>query len=272
MSIATNAIKATAKYTLKNNWIKSIVVTIICMLTMDICYNCTALLTVLSDDVYFTNIAVQAFFVLMIVFLISPIIMGYIRFVWRSLFSVYDEPVGVFYWFSSVGLYAKVLKFIISIIFRAIMWFVIFSIPTLFLKLLSTSYIFELFDISTPLWTANLSLFITFTETIAIVATMFMLLKYYMAPVLFVADEDMDGEEALLMSKIISRKTSVDFIYLCFSFTHWIFLSFLGMPLIFTLPYMITAYAVHVRFSVTEYNIHMNKITEEDFYNPPFGV
>jgi len=272
MAIATNAVKATAKYALKNNWLKVIVAGIICIFTVNICTNCSALLSVLSDGgTGGYTITIMAY-IFMTVFLILPILLGFVRYIWRILFSVCDEPISVFYWFSSRKLYIKALKFIIPIVFRVIMWLMIFSIPVLFLNLLSNSFIYETFDLSTPLWTADLSLIISFAKLLALLGTALMLLKYYMAPVLFVANEAMEADEALLMSAIISRKTSVDFIYLCFGFFHWIFLSFFGIPLIFTLPYMVAAYCVHVRFSVTEYNIHINRLAENDFYNPPFGV
>ena len=86
-----------------------------------------------------------------------------------------------------------------------------------------------------------------------------------MAPLFFVADDNIDANEAMHMSTVISRKTSIDFVYLCFSFIGWLLLSILIVPLIFTLPYMLTSYAVHIRFAVAEYNRHIEQINKIDF-------
>ena len=86
------------------------------------------------------------------------------------------------------------------------------------------------------------------------------MLRFYIAPILFVADENMDVSETLHMSTVISRKSSLDFIYLISSFIGWILISVLVIPLIFTLPYILTSYAVHVRFAIAEYNKHIGNL------------
>ena len=67
------------------------------------------------------------------------------------------------------------------------------------------------------------------------------------------------------MSTVISKKSGIDFVYLLFSFLGWMFLSLLVIPLIFTLPYMITSYAVHVRFAVAEYNRYIEEREKKNY-------
>ena len=50
-----------------------------------------------------------------------------------------------------------------------------------------------------------------------------------------------------------------------FSFIGWIILSFLVIPLVFTLPYFLTSYAVHFRFAVAEYNKHVEESIADEF-------
>ena len=89
------------------------------------------------------------------------------------------------------------------------------------------------------------------------------MLKYYLAPFLFVADEDMDVMEAIHKSTVLTRATAVDFLILVLSFLGWILLSVLVMPLIFTLPYMVMSYVVHSRFAVANYNKVVKEFKKE---------
>ena len=52
-----------------------------------------------------------------------------------------------------------------------------------------------------------------------------LMLRYYAAPILSVADEEMDASEAIHMSCVIYKRTMLDFIYLFFSFAGWLLLS-----------------------------------------------
>lgn len=260
MSIGTNVVKITAKTALKGNWVKATIACMVLIFTVFISSNIAGLLSVVTGNYIGIVIAF-----LMTVFLTLPIFLGVLRYIWRMLFSACDSPVCVFYWFSSKTLYVKAMKFIMLIVLRFIFWLTLLNIPTLLLFILSKGFVFDIFDISMPLWTANLSYYIAFLENASVVITIFLMLKYYMAPLLFVADDNIDANEAMHMSTVISRKTSIDFVYLCFSFFGWILLSILVIPLLFTLPYMLTSYAVHIRFAVSEYNRHIEEMYKKDF-------
>ena len=84
-----------------------------------------------------------------------------------------------------------------------------------------------------------------------------------MAPFLIAADEDMEVDEAIHMSDTISKRTMLDFIYLFFSFFGWILVSVLVFPLIFTMPYILISFGVHVRFAIAEYNKRIDLKTRE---------
>ena len=131
---------------------------------------------------------------------------------------------------------------------------IILFFPVIILWLFTESFIYDLFEIAMPLWVANLNPIFRIAEVFAIVAFCFYMLRYYISIILFVADENMDINETFYMSKLISRKSSLDFIYLFSSLLGWVALSLFIIPLIFTLPYMLTSYAVHSRFAIAEYN------------------
>ena len=92
---------------------------------------------------------------------------------------------------------------------------------------------------------------------------------FYIAPVLFIADDNMDCAEAIHMSTIIAKGSSIDFVYLFFSFIGWILICFFLIPIVFVLPYLICSYLVHIRFAVAKYNKH---IVKNDNNIPTFAV
>lgn len=260
MSAGTSAVKTTAKTALKDNWAKVVVACFIYICVIFICSYTTELLSIVTG-----NLIAEAVLTVLTLFLSLPLFMGLVRFVWRMLFSVCDNPIEIFYWFSSTKLYFKVLKFVLILAIRAILWLLLLNIPTFCLQILTNNQIFEFFDIAMPLWAANLTNIAKIFSICASVGTLFLMLKYYLAPILFVSDENMDVGEAIHMSKVISKRSSVDLIYLGFSMFHWILLSFLAVPAILTIPYILTCYAVHSRFAISEYNRYINEIAQKDF-------
>ena len=67
-------------------------------------------------------------------------------------------------------------------------------------------------------------------------------------------------------------KTLIDFIYLIFCFLGWYLLSLFIFPMIYTLPYAITAYCVHCRFAVADYNKHTKRVHEENLPTYSVGI
>ncbi len=254
MATGSKIVKTTALTALNGNMLSAIFAGLVFLFSCLICERSVSILLYVSAfPAYLVVLA------LLSVFFLAPVFLGLVRFVWRLLFGAIDSPLAVFYYISNPKNYLKALKFIGLLFLKAVPMGLVFFTPIYVLRLLTNDSFYELFDISIPLWAANLDSVSLIVKTFAIVALIFYMLKFYIAPILFVADEDMDVQETLHMSTVISRKSALDFIYLFSSFAIWIILSFFIIPLVFTLPYMVAAYAVHVRFSVAEYNLHIKR-------------
>ena len=149
---------------------------------------------------------------------------------------------------------------------------IIFLIPYIAVAVISNIEIYKFLDIPIPLWTTNLSNITAFLGYIALIGTLFLMLKYYLAPMLIIADENMDVNEAIHMSVVISKNTTLDFIYLAFNMIGWILLSLLFIPLLYTLPLFMMVYLTHCSFAVNEYNERINKINNENFQSFMAGI
>ena len=186
--------------------------------------------------------------------LLFPLIHGLVRFFWRLLFGADDSPLAVFYFFSGKAEYMRAMRLITGLCLRLAFFAIFLFIPAKIVDIFGGVKIYDLLDIPIPLWTSNLYYLSLFLKTVASVLLFFIMLRYYAAPVLSVADEKKDASEAIHMSCVIYKRTMLDFIYLFFSFAGWILLSLTFIPLIFTMPYFIAAVCVHTRFAIAEYN------------------
>ncbi len=257
MTTGTRAVKTTAKTALKNKT-GAIFASCAVILCVFVCILSASMLSFA-----FSGLPSGILLMLLSFFLIFPLFIGLLRYFWRMIFGVDDNPISVFYYLSAKKLYFKVLRLIVLLFLRLLCLVVVFYLPTFVVWLLSQGFVYEMLDASIPLWSTNFDSVLVFMQSISSVLVFIFMLKYYITPVLFVADDSIDVHEAIHMSTVISKKTLLDFISLIFSFLGWILLSVLVIPLIFTLPYAVTSYAVHVRFAIAEYNIFVSKN-----YNP----
>lgn len=262
MSAGSRAVKATAITTLKGNFLNSCLASLAVIVCVFVCYITASLLSMPIGE-----IAATVIYAVICILLISPVALGLIRYFWRMLFGAFDSPIAVFYYLSEKRLYVKAMKLVLSLTLKLLLYGAIIFVPVALLWLFSQGFIYEALGMHIPLWSTYLESVLSYLYYFGAVILTAVMLRYYIAPVLFVADENMDSSEAIHMAAVISRKTYLDFVFIIFSFILWILLSVFIIPLVFTLPYMLTAYVIHVRFAVAEYNMFVEKNNSGDFYN-----
>lgn len=249
MLASTKIIKKTAKTVLREKIPVSLAVsTVIMSVQIVFLYMCSTLSTVIGSA------AATFLFVLLEILIVSPLFLSALRFFRRLQWGTEDKVISVFEIFANKGFYKRALRFTFSVALRIFGIALLLFIPYTFFRLLTSNAFYEQLGLAMPVWAANFELVPVFLRTIADVALFFIMLRYYLAPFLFVADEEMEPAEALITSKIISRRTSFDYFSLILSFIPLILLSVFIMPLLFTMPYFIMAYLVHCRFAVAQYN------------------
>ncbi len=267
MTAGTSVVKLTAKTTLKNNWLKIIIACTAALFTYFICTNAAGFAAVVfSDTVGYIILGLLA------VFIMAPLGLGLLRFIWRFIFEAEDSPVLIFSYFASLKEYRRALRLIVALLLRVVGFGLLLFLPAIIVDIFSSVHIYDLLDMPTPLWTSNLFYLSVFLKTVASVLLFFIMLRYYFAPFLVIADENMDVGEAVHMSCMLSRKTMLDFIYLFFSFFGWFLLSVLVFPLLYVMPYFLVSLSVHVRFAIAEYNKHVELINSSAFPSFMAGI
>lgn len=254
MTAGNSVVKLTAKTALKNNWLKCIAA------SLTLIFSCIVLFSAADYAAYISNDAVG--YILLaatLIFLVFPLFMGLVRFFWRMIFGAEDRQLVLFYYFSDREKYKRALRLSAALALRTAGFAVILFLPAIIIDIFSGVRIYDIMNIPIPIWTGNLYYLSVFLKTVAAVILFFVMSRYYLAPFLAVADEDMDVAEAMHMSCTVSKDTALDFIYLIFSFFGWLLISVLVFPLVFTMPYFMTSLSVHVRFAVAEYNKKVEK-------------
>lgn len=262
MTSPTFAVKDTAKTILKGNYYRCILATLIpVFLSLTVTFTASIMSVVLSNAVSYGLMAV------MHVLVVLPVILGLLRFYHRLMWNQKDNVISVFHYYSDATLYKKALKYSFIFILRLLSVAVLTYLPVILLWIVSNEQIYEFLETEMPKFVSSLSVAEKGLTILSTATFIFFNLKYYLTPFLVVADEDMDISEALHMSKMISRKSTIDFVGLFFGMSFWILISVFSIPLPFTLPYIILAYMVHCRFAVAHYNETANRENAPPFYS-----
>ena len=263
MTSPTFAVKETAKTILKGNYYRCILATLIPVFS--------SLILALTSSVIgivFGDILAYVLLAVMNIFVVLPMFLGLFRFFRRLMWNEKDNIISVFHYLGNKEVYKKAIKHCLVFILRLLSIGILVYLPSILIALLSSGQIYELLNVDMPEIFRSLAEAQTIITTISTAIFIFFALKYYLTPFLLVADEDMDIGEALYMSKVISRKSTLDFAGLFFGMSFWILVSVFLVPLPFTLPYIILAYMVHCRFAVARYNKVADLENNPPFYSP----
>ncbi len=259
MLAASPVVKKTAKTALSQNFLTSVAV---CCVFLFIYF--IGSLTASMVSIFAGTAGYVIAFALIAVFALSPLALGMLCFFRRLIWENHDSALVIFRYFSSASEYKRALHFTILLFVRLLIVALVTFSPCIVLWLLSNDALYEAFGFSLPIWASNLWTLNSFVAIISAFMLVFVMLKFYLASFIFVANDDIDPAEAVNMSTIISKRTGGDFFGLTLSFAGWIVLSIFIAPLIFTLPYFMASYSVHCRFAVTAYNRDVDRFNESN--------
>ncbi len=261
------SIKKEAKATLRGNWVSAIITALTALLSFLIIQNIGWVLSIVIGEIAASFIAL-----LLTVLLCGPLTLGVLRYFWRMHGGMDEAPASAFYYFSSAVAYHKAIRLCFMLAIRLLGFALLFFLPAIAISVISSQQLYDFLQIPIPIWSQHLAYLVNFFSTIGIVLTAFTLMRFYLAPILVIADDQMDVEEAIHMSVVIARASVLDFIFLVFSLVLWIILSFLFIPLIFTLPYFIMCYTLHAVYAIKEYNERIKKLNDESFPSFVAGI
>ncbi|MBQ5910656.1 MAG: hypothetical protein IIW94_01435 [Clostridia bacterium] len=255
-------VKSTVKAILKGNRIPSGIVGIIPYLVYLLAaFVAGAFSMLLTRQQWLAGII----FAVLTVLLFAPCFLGAVRWFWRASGDCFDTPSEVFHYFSSFFLYKRAMKCILFLMFKCFTAFFTCLLPYLIVTVISNSWIYKFLGTEVPLWVAGLALVQSFLRVVGIVSALVVISRYYLFPAIFVMDDDMLLLEAIHISVMVSRRSVSSFVALGFSFFGMILLSLFAVPLFYTAPVFFTAYAVHSRFALVNYNQNLDRFNYQQY-------
>lgn len=250
MLAPSSVVKATAKTALRGKFYKCVIACTVFVFAVLIGIYSAELIGFISPLSYTAETVLTA----VAFFAFAPLFLGLLRFFRRLVWECEDSPVIVFHYFSSPALYRRAMKLVWYLALRIALTAFLFYLPAAVVDIFSGSGIYDMLGVRMPMMIPNFRVIAVCLKALAGVALFLVSLKWYLAPFLYVADEDMEALEAIHMSATVARGTTLDFFLLILSFMHFIILSLFMLPIVFTLPYFVAAYIVHCRFAVAHYN------------------
>lgn len=202
---------------------------------------------------------------LLSVFVLLPVFSGVLRYIWLVLSNIVENPVQIFYYFSSKARYFRVVAVSAHLALRAFVWGFVFMLPAIVVSVLIDPKFYEACKIPIPEFIGNLWVLEVFLGLAGFVCWFFMMLRCYLAPFLLVTCEEMNANEIMSMSYRLSKRTMFDFVCLIFSMIVWVLVSLVGIPIIFTLPYFLMTYTVHCCYAVAQYNRTVNEMNSKNY-------
>ncbi len=256
------AVKKTALAALKGRWPLAMVAVGIPLSLILITVNLFALMEyMLAKTVWMAIIYILLMLSLFAVLL--PLMLGSLRVLWGIANDTEMAASDTFFYFSSIQRYSSAMNFMVvlcgSVIAKAIALF----LPAIIVCLVSELLPSVITNHEVRFWLDNLWIFTLFLSIIALCGTVYILLRYYLAPFLFISGAAGDAVDTVLLSKAVSRVSFGHFISLLLSLLGWILLSVFFVPLVFTAPYILMCYLFHSRFTVVFYNAAVKRYNKE---------
>lgn len=262
MSVPSPIIKKTARTALSEHWLSAVAVSTVLIFVFFI-----GMLTASLVSVFAKTVGYIIFLGLYLVFAFCPLLLGVLYWFRRLLWSQNDSVVLIFKYFTDKSEYKRAMHLILILTVKFITVAVTVYFPCIIVWILSSEWFYDLIGGSLPVWTSSLWTLNSFLAIIASFALVAVMIRYYLAPYLFVSNDNIHPAEAVNMSTVISKRTGADFFGLVLSFAGWFILSLFVAPLIFTLPYFLMSYIVHCRYAVTAYNSDVDRMNKQ---NTPF--
>ena len=260
-------IKTNAKTSLQNKWAQAIGVGAILLSVFCLYIILLQLVNMPISAIFneYTSLFISIAIVVVSVQLFAmPLLYGALRWFWFTSADA-NVPINeIFCYFSSGREYLRAFSLSFRIFVRSTAILLVCFLPSLIIVAISSPDTYEMLNTSMPYWASSVWALGNTLTFLGIIISFILLLRYFAAPILMINDPSITPNEALDLSVIITKNANGRTLSFVLSFFGWFLLSMLYIPLIFTLPYFLIAYAVYCRFLIN----HYNRRVADAFKNP----
>ena len=259
----SKVVKINAVSALKGNWVTVVSAVMIWVLFVLLLIVTGALIcSFIESSIITTTIVILLCLTALLIGV--PLSFGVLKFIWHIVDNGQGEIDDVFFYLSSRKMYFTAFNLTLQILSNLLTIGSIFIVPSIIIEYISNGGFEKVFS-SIPLWLTNFWIIAMFLRVLGIVITVIFTAKYYLAPFIFIINDEIEPLQAMHLSKKAARVSIWNFIGLLITLTGWLIASLLGVTLFFTIPYLLTYYVIHSRFSVYYYNEWVKNVPGSSF-------
>ncbi len=254
MKPSSRIIKETARTQLKNHWVQAIFVTLVLLAVVLFVQIFSSAFFYLFKRVVYSGTSLSAVGIVLVVVcslfslcLVIPVFQGTVRWFWFLGIDKVLPIQDIFYYYSEVRLFVKALAVNLQLAARVVITVILCCSPAT-IGLRAAEALEKEFKYIAKL----VSGFSFFLLLAGVLLALKLVSKYLIIPALLAAKEELDINDITTISKIITFGKN-GYMPLVASFIGWIILSFLGVTLLYTVPYFLAAYVVFARFTITNH-------------------
>ena len=248
MMSAETIIKSQARGILKQNFVKAIMALLIVCIPYAIIDGMTTIISCLvpqfvADEttnmilVYSIGYPVEV----IMVFLFSPIINGYIRAFYKAAYTESIDLKDVFFYFGN-GRYINALGLNIRFILRMLLPVLILFSPLIAYVIISSAFASDF---------TNTVVYYDFYVILAVLSTITTVLyslRYFTVFTVSADNPDFSPKQVFQYNKIIMKHRTGSAAKLILSFTPWILLCLLILPMLYVIPYMTQSLCISAKW------------------------
>lgn len=263
----SSVIKRNAKAALSNKWSSALAVS--CMLLSSMAFF-LVLLQLFMMLVPEQSNELLYWAMLLVVFLVSqvflaPVIFGCIRWFWFVSDGANLSVSSVFYFFESWNEYKRALLLSYFMFMRVMGVILLCFIPYAAILIIGSPELYNSFDSGMPYWVSLVWVLSELAVFFGIILSIALLLRFILAPVLMINDNNLSPKQALRMSVLVTKGAVFSFVGLTFSFVLWFIYGLLVLPLLFITPYYLCSFAVYCRNAIGRYNYNIDMLSRTRF-------
>jgi hypothetical protein len=252
-----NLIKNEAKHILKNRWSTALAISFIILAMLFLGVAGFGLIHSLFINILgkVSAIAIALVFVTLLwQFLGVPLLYGTLRWTWYSSLNNDIPFYEIFYYFGSGYNYIRAISLGFRIFLRIVIILALCFTPSIIILVACMPQLYNFLNFPMPYFVSSLWALGNVLELFGGTLSVILLLRYVSAPILLINNEKLSPQEALNFSVIISKFANGRTLSFLLSFSGWLIISILILPLLYAIPFFFVSYSIYCKYLMENYN------------------
>ena len=176
-----------------------------------------------------------------------PLFFGIMRWFWLITGGSNPSLKEMFVFFSESKLFGKSVLISIGLFLRLIIASVVCFLPCVICRILITPEFYNALGYAMPIWLESLHPLVDILRMIGIIIFVLWTTRYILFYTVLFSEPNLSAHKTLVATKKITNGGIIRFIGFAFSFIGWGLLCLFMVPLIFVIPYLLSAFSIYGR-------------------------